>query len=624
MDIKNFYNTKFLKPAVSKIAALFFAFGLIFAPFALAANVNIPTLSQKYTIKLINPTDVSYLSNLGSDSTHLFSAATDLNFSNIYSFSSTYSLSDLQNFLADKYFYLEKDNNLQTDGVVVNDPGFTQDSQNIDKQWGLEKAGFDIAWEKTVGSTSNVIGLIDTGVDETHQDLRSVNFVTGFNFLTNQTITPGTNTDDNGHGTLVAGVLGATPNNGVGIVGANWQVTIMPLKALSADGKGDADAVAEAIVWATDHGAQFLNLSVGGVGFGHDTALADAISYAFNRNVVIVAAAGNDTAVTGGNLDLNPIFPICDDNNYNMVIGVTATDQNDIKPEFANYGHNCIDVTAPGKRILSTINYDPLTKKNAPNSYAYASGTSLAVPFVVGQAALIKALYPSATNIQIRDRIISTADPVDNNNLSQCGGASCRGLLGAGRINVPKSLTTVISQNFDEGDLIKTSDTGVIYQILGGQKRLVSPFVLNQKFPNTLQKLLTSAQLVSEPEGAYITPIEGTLVKYDSKSTLYEISNGQKLPITYQVFSQHKFSFNKVNTLSVPELDSWVTGTFLSPLEGSLLRTIKNKTVYWVVGGVLHPINYGFYIDRGLNIFPVLTVSDSDISGYAKGETYIR
>ena len=90
-----------------------------------------------------------------------------------------------------------------------------------------------------------------------------------------------------------------------------------------------------------------------------------------------------------------------------MVIGVAATDQNDLKPDFSNYGKNCIDVDAPGKRILSTINFDPLTQKPAPNSYAYGSGTSLAVPFVVGQAALIKSLYPTATNIQIRDRIIS-------------------------------------------------------------------------------------------------------------------------------------------------------------------------------------------------------------------------
>jgi hypothetical protein len=607
----------------SKILIVFFVLSILAIPFAKADNID-GQQDQEYTIKLYDQKYLPQLFAVGSSVRHRFSQVTALNFVNIFSFSSKYTLSQLQSFLIGEYNYLEIDRDLQTQGVLVNDPGFTSDSQNIDKQWGLAKAGFDIAWEKTIGTSANLIGVVDTGIDETHQDLKSINFVTGFNFLTNQTITPGTNSDDNGHGTLVAGVLGATPNNSTGIVGTNWQVSIMPLKALSADGKGDADAVAEAIVWATDHGVQFLNLSVGGIGFGHDTALSNAISYAFNHNVAIVAAAGNDTAATGGNVDQNPVFPICDDNNFNMVIGVTATDQNDIKPEFANYGRNCIDVTAPGKRILSTINYDPLTKKSAPNSYAYASGTSLGVPFVVGQAALIKALYPSATNIQIRDRIISTADPIDSNNLSQCGGSSCRGFLGAGRINVPKSLATAIAQNFNEGDLVKAADTGAVYEILGGQKRLVSPFVLNQKFPNVYQKQVTSGQLAQQPEGSYITPNDGTLVKYDAQSTIYQISNGQKLPITAQVFRQRKFSFYNINTLSVPELDSWATGTFLPPIDGSLLKTLKNRTVYWVVGGVLHPINNGFYINRGLNLFPVLTVPDNDVASYAKGEAYIR
>src|SRR6185295_5783238 len=100
-----------------------------------------------------------------------------------------------------------------------------------------------------------------------------------------------------------------------------------------------------------------------------------------------------------------PVFPICDDNDTNMIIGVAATDQNDLKAQFSNYGKNCIDVSAPGKRIISTINFDPLTKSAVSNAYAFASGTSLAAPFVSGEAALIKALFPQATNAQIRDRI---------------------------------------------------------------------------------------------------------------------------------------------------------------------------------------------------------------------------
>ena len=617
LKIKKVFSTTAASLAVLFSLTSFFAIPAVKADSILAEP-------QNYSIQFLDKSYASDLTSVGSEIRQRFVSSQDEEFKNIYSFNSSYSLSYLQNYFHGEFSSLDINRNLAADGVVVNDPGFATDSQNIDKEWGLIKAGFDVAWEKTVGSNDNTIAVIDTGIDETHNDLSSADFVPGFDFTTNRPLSTGVDSDDNGHGTLVAGVLGATPNNGIGIVGTNWQVALMPLKALTADGKGDANTIAEAIVWATDHGAQFINLSVGGIGFGQDTVLSNAISYAFNRNVLIVAAAGNDTATTGGNEDTNPVYPVCDDNNFNMIIGVTATDQNDLKPEFANYGHNCIDVSAPGKRILSTINFDPLTKRHAPNSYAYGSGTSLAVPFVVGEAALIKALYPSASNVQIRDRIISTADSVDKLNLYQCAGSPCRGLVGAGRINVAKAIQTDVSQNFTEGELLKATDTGAVYQILGGQKRLVSPFVLNQKFANIPRTPVLSSQLNNIPDGPYITPTDGTLVKYDKNPTVYEISNGQKLPVTYQVFTQRQFNFSNVSTLSVSELDSWVTGAFLPPVDGTLLRTARNKTVYWVVGGTLHPINSAFYKDRGLSIFPVLIVADRDIEGYPQGEAYIR
>ncbi len=578
-----------------------------------------------YVVKLSDATHYGDLISVGNNLQHRFLGNLDARFKNIYTFQSTKSLVDLKVSLAGEFNFLEINNFLNSSGFFVNDPGFGTDVQNIDKQWGLLKAGFPDAWQKTTGSKNNIVAVIDTGVDATHEDLKNINYVPGFDFIAHKSIQPGVNSDDNGHGTLVAGVLGASVNNGIGIAGTNWQISVMPIKALDLNGKGDTVSVSEAIIWATDHGAQFINLSIGGIGFGHDTTLAGAVTYAFNKNVLIVAAAGNDVATTGGNLDQSPIFPICDDNNYNMVIGVAATDQNDIKPEFSNYGKNCIDVTAPGKRILSTINIDPLNKTRSPNSYAYASGTSLAVPFVIGQAALIKSLYPQATNIQIRGRIITTADAVDNLNLSQCGGQSCRGLLGAGRINVPKSIQSAISQDFAEGDLLKITDlNGAVYQIFGGQKRLVSSFVNNQRFFGATFKTALFSQLSSFPEGPYVTPQEGTLVKYDQGPTVYIIQNGQKMPVTSTVFFQRKLSFDNVQTLSFPELDSWATGSFYSPAEGTLLRTVKNKTVYWVVGQSLHPINYNFYVEKGLNVFPVLTVSDNDINSYAKGEAYIR
>jgi hypothetical protein len=546
-------------------------------------------------------------------------------FSNIYSFDSQFSLASLRQMLAGEFTFLETDRSLSVDaGLTTNDPGFTANPANIDKQWGLAKTGFDQAWTQTIGSYSNIVAVVDTGIDYTHEDLQNITPVNGFDFTTNLPIVGRANSDDNGHGTLVAGILGATPNNGIGVVGANWKISLMAIKALNSSGQGDSAAVAESIVWAADHGAGFINLSLGGIGFGHDTALANAIAYAFNKNAVIVAAAGNDAASSGGNLDQQPVYPICDDNNNNEVIGVAATDQNDLKPAFSNYGRNCVDVDAPGKRILSTINHDPLTGNPSPNSYAYASGTSLAVPFVVGQAALIKALYPFATNAQIRDRIISTADPIDDLNLTQCGGQSCHGLLGAGRINVPNSLAQVIAMAVSEGDLVRATDTGIIYLISGGQKRPVSTFVLNQRFLGVTPKSVLSSQLSSFPEGPYTMPTDGTLAKLDAQPAVYYISAGFKDPVTFSVFQQRGFNFSSVQTVSFTEFNSWPAGNFLPPAEGTLLRTVRNKTVYWVVGGVLHPINFAFYMDKGLNVFPVLTIPDSDINGFARGEAYIR
>ncbi len=612
---------KRLTRLICVVITLFFIFAQNFVILQASASDSI---ASSFIIKLISYKNYDQLVQVGTNVKKRFAESNNQQFQNIYTFDSIFSANDLKSYLAGNFVYLEEQKVFKTQDVFANDPGFTTDSRNIDRQWGLARAGFNAAWQKTTGSTNNIVAIVDTGIDETHEDLRGASFAPGFDFISRQPIVNGADSDDNGHGTLVAGILGARANNAIGIAGANWQITLMPLKALDASGKGDAVSVSEALVWAADHGAQFINLSLGGLGFGHDTTLANAITYAFNKNLLMVAAAGNDAAADGGNLDINPVFPVCDDNNFNMVIGVAATDQNDIKTQFSNFGKNCIDVTAPGKRILSTINFDPLTQRPSPNSYAYGSGTSLAVPFVVGEAALIRSLYPQATNVQIRDRIISTAESVDGLNLSQCGG-SCRWFLGAGRINAAASLKAEIAFGFKEGDLIKVSDlNGAVYEIIGGQRRLVSPFVYNQRFAAASFKSASFRQLSNFPEGSYVTPTDGTLVKYDLSPTVYYIQNGQKFPVTFQVFKQRGLSFSSVNTLSVMELDSWVTAGFLAPAEGSLLKTAGSKTVYWVVGQMLHPINYKFFVERGLSIFPIFVISEADINGFAKGEGYIR
>src|SRR6185436_7864531 len=100
------------------------------------------------------------------------------------------------------------------------------------------------------------------------------------------------------------------------------------------------------------NGASIINLSLGGSGFPNNATMANAIAYAYNKNVLIVAAAGNDTASLGLNLDTNPVYPVCADNGQNMVLGVAASDFQDHKAAFSNFGIQCVDITAPGKKIL--------------------------------------------------------------------------------------------------------------------------------------------------------------------------------------------------------------------------------------------------------------------------------
>ncbi len=596
---------------------------------ALSASLVLPArpvyaaMQTQYLIQL-NTADVSSLTAVARTLKQKFAFASNAHFANVYSFSSTLSLSELQRRLAGTFSYLEIDRSIETEArVTTDDPAFTTDSHDVDRQWALPKAEFLKAWEKTKGSQKVIVAIIDTGIDATHDDLRGQNFVKGYNFETNASIKPYANSDDNGHGTLIAGIIGAVPDNGIGIAGGAWNVSLMAVKALDSSGSGSSSDIAEAIVWAADNGASVINMSLGGIGFVHDTTLSNAISYAFNKNVLLVAAAGNDVAINGGNINDNPVFPVCADNGENMIIGVTATDLDDLKPPFANFGKSCVDVSAPGRRIVSTINFDPVSHAAKPDAYAYGSGTSMAAPFVSAQAVLLKALFPTATNRQIRDRILSTADPIDDLNLTQCANQSCVGLLGSGRINVLASLQEEIKPYIQEGDIVELKSTGQLFYINGSKRHAIVPFVKTQRFATVVAKPVTSADLAKFPEGSFAEPLDGTLIKADNDPTVYYIDKGLKAPVSASMFKLRGFSFSNVYTLSAPEVHSWITASPLAPPEGLLVRTTSNRTVYWVVGGVLHAINNEFYINRGLNIFPVIYVSDDDMRSFSKGDPYL-
>ena len=178
---------------------------------ALADNLPSNNSGGNYTIQLKSAEDFGSLLFVATNIRHLTFSNKNPQFNNIYSFYSSDNQDTISTVLKSKYNYLEPQKKLQTAGVMVNDPGFTTNPQDTDKEWGLVKAGFDQAWQKTTGSQNNVVAVIDTGIDETHEDLKSINFLSGFNFISQQPILPGSNADDNGHGTLVAGYWALRP-----------------------------------------------------------------------------------------------------------------------------------------------------------------------------------------------------------------------------------------------------------------------------------------------------------------------------------------------------------------------------------------------------------------------------
>ncbi len=259
--------------------------------------------------------------------------------------------------------------------AVVNDPGFVRKWQ-----WGLDAINVYDLWEEVDVSnrTATAIAIIDTGVDLDHPDLED-SIITGYDFV-NEDKTPD---DDDGHGTHVAGIAAAISDNGIGVAGVAGGVEIMPVKVLDEHGKGNSLDIYLGIRYAVDEGADVINLSLGGP--YPSLLVKQAIDYAVENDVVVVAAIGNDNDTVD--------YPAA----FSGVIGVGAVDWNDskdfTKANFSNWGAQ-VDLVAPGVDIYST---------DLEGSYSLKSGTSMATPFVAGYAALLKADDSSLSCDEILD-----------------------------------------------------------------------------------------------------------------------------------------------------------------------------------------------------------------------------
>lgn len=277
-------------------------------------------------------------------------------------------------------------------------------------QWNLPVIEAPAGWALAKGSEQVIVAVIDTGAALHHPDL-AAHLTEGYNAI-DPSAPP---EDDVGHGTHVAGVVSALTDNGEGVAGLTWYNKVMPVKALDDAGMGSTYSVAEGILWATDHGAKVINLSLGN--YASAQFLHDAVRYAFDRDVVLIAATGNDN--TG-----QPGYPAA----YPEVFAVSATDQYGHRAPFSNYG-DYVDVVAPGENIASTYLY---------NQYAALSGTSMASPHVAALAALIRSADPELHNTDVYD--IMRRSTVD------LGEAGKDDYFGYGQISVARALRLATGQ----------------------------------------------------------------------------------------------------------------------------------------------------------------------------------
>ncbi|NBD22837.1 S8 family peptidase [Paenibacillus glycinis] len=278
-------------------------------------------------------------------------------------------------------------------------------------QWNLPVIEAEKGWNVSKGSDQVRIGVLDTGVQADHPDL--IGKIDKGTNLVDETSPPD---DDVGHGTHVSGIIAASVNNGEGVAGLTWYNKIVPIKVLDSSGAGSTYSVAQGIIWAADHGIKVINMSLGN--YAEAQFLHDAIKYAHDKDVVLVAASGNDNTNRPG-------YPAA----YPEVLAVASTNADGTRSPFSNYG-DYIDVAAPGMTIASTY----------PGSqYAALSGTSMASPHVAALAGLIRSINPGLTNDEVMDIIRKSAKDLGDKGKDK--------YFGYGQIDIDRALLAARQSN---------------------------------------------------------------------------------------------------------------------------------------------------------------------------------
>ena len=354
---------------------------------------------------------------------------------------------------------------------TTNDPWLNQN-------WAMSKVQVDRAWDLTIGSSNIAVAVIDSGFELNHQDLKNRWFTNtdesgqtspgdfcwtgtpqdkstnncdddqngyiddyrGYDFVNLDNEPQSGTTNPSGeathHGSMVAGVIGATANNNAGSAGIDQSAKILPLQVFTDDGQADTSTVTAAIDYATDMGAKVINLSLGAD--TNDNTLRSAINRAQNNGVVVVVASGNcalndeqmcNNLPTPGRMTYPALYP--------EVIAVGATDANDNRASFSSYGPQ-LDLVAPG----SAVGPLPVYHNGADNYYANGSGTSFSAPLVAGLASILISQNPSASISEIENTLTKSTDTTPEMNSN-----TFSNLYGFGRINAHKATLLALAKN---------------------------------------------------------------------------------------------------------------------------------------------------------------------------------
>jgi PKD repeat protein len=331
--------------------------------------------------------------------------------------------------------------------TAPNDPYYLNGSlwhlHNTGQSGGVPDADIDApeGWETRLSASNTVVALVDTGIRYTHQDLAPnmwvnpgeiagngvdddgngiVDDVHGLNAPANS----GDPIDVAGHGTQVAGMLGAVGNNGLGVVGVAWQVKLMACRYADDAGNGSLSDVVQCFDYARAKRAQVINASF--VVTAYSSALYSAINSCRSAGIIVVAAAGNDA----NNNDATPYYPA----SYNLdnIVAVAATTRTDALANYSNYGATSVDLGAPGSDITTTSH-------GSDSAYVVNNGTSFAAPVVAGAFALLQARYPGDSHGQLINRLLSTTDPL---------AGLARKCVTGGRVNLAKALGPSVIASF--------------------------------------------------------------------------------------------------------------------------------------------------------------------------------